>query len=221
MKKIILLSLSLLLLSSCSSKKKPVKEEITQKEPTKEEPKKEIINTIQTLSPSEMELKRYLKLYLSQLKSLDADSIISMTYPKLFRATSKYLYKGSIFTMANSSNVNIISFDTSISKIGKIQSFSNGNFTNIAYTSVILIQFLNPDLYNTEISLNALHSTLAKKYGQNNIYVDKEQRTIRITKHEKLLAIQERPYNWKFLGDNPAYRKLYPQFLPYDILNQI
>ena len=83
------------------------------------------------------------------------------------------------------------------------------------------IQFLNPDLYNTQLSLNTLHSVLARKYGSDNIYVDKEQRTIKITKEEKMLAIKEKPYGWKFVGDNPAYRKLYPNFLPQDILNQI
>jgi hypothetical protein len=123
--------------------------------------------------------------------------------------------------MANSSNLKITSFNTKISKIGKIAPFSDGTFTNIAYISLIKVQFINPTLYNTELSLNTLHSILAKKYGQKNIYVDKKRREIHIKKQEKMLAIKEKGGEWKFLGDNPAYRNLYPYFLPQDILDRI
>ena len=212
----LLLILSMFLMSACTSSKSPKEEKIPEKEPTKEE------NTsVRVLNPKQIELKNSLKLYLSQLESLNTENIIAMTYPKLFTVTSKYLYRGSLYTMANSSHINITSFNTNISKIGKIQPFSDGSFTNIAYKSIINLEFVNPNLYNTELSLNTLHSILAKKYGQNNIYVDKERRTIKITKNEKMLAIKENRNRWKFLGDNPAYRDLYPHFLPNDILDKI
>jgi hypothetical protein len=206
-------------MTACTSTKNPQKEQeekVPPKEPTKEES-----TSATLLNKEQIELKNSLELYLGQLKSLNTENIVAMTYPKLFTVTSEYLYRGSLYTMANSSNLNITSFNTNISKIGKVQPFSNGSFSDIAYTSIIKIQFINPELYNTELSLNTLHSVLAKKYGQKNIYVDKKKRAIHITKHEKMLAIKERGIDWKFLGDNPAYRELYPHFLPNDILDRI
>lgn len=211
-------------MSACSSSKNP-KEEIVKEEIPKEETPKEgsvnQTNNTEQQNLKQVELKRNIDFYLTQLEELNSDNIVAMTYPKLFTVTSQYLFKGSIYTMVNSSNLAISSFKTNISKIGNIQSFSNGNFSQIAYTSNIKIQFINPSLYNTQLSLNTLHSILAKKYGQKNIYVDKEQRSIHINKSEKLLAIKEKGSSWKFLGDNPTYRNLYPHFLPQDILNQI
>jgi hypothetical protein len=210
-------------MTACTSTKNPpeVQEEKVPPKVLPIEPTKEESTSATLLNKEQIELKNSLELYLGQLKSLNTENIVAMTYPKLFTATSEYLYRGSLYTMINSSNLNITSFNTDISKIGKVQSFSNGSFSNIAYTSIIKIQFINPELYTTELSLNTLHSILAKKYGQKNIYVDKEKRSIHITKYEKMLAIKERGIDWKFLGDNPAYRELYPHFLPNDILDRI
>jgi len=212
----VLFTLTLFLFTACSSNKN-----IQEESPKEEEIVKEETPQVLPNHPPKTEIRTSLERYLSQLKSLNTENIIAMTYPKLFTVTSQYLFRGSLYTMANSSNLKITSFDTRISKIGKTQPFSDGNFTNISYISLIKVQFINPTLYNTDLSLNTLHSILAKKYGQNNIYVDKKRREIHIKKQEKMLAIKEKGGEWKFLGDNPAYRDLYPLFLPQDILDRI
>ncbi len=51
-----------------------------------------------------------------------------------------------------------------------------------------------------------------KVMEKENILVDKDSRTIRIKRREKLLAIKDKDSDsWKFLGDNSEYRKLYPE----------
>jgi len=197
----------------------------------KEEPKKEIKETnitvseedkfLLTLDKKQKELYNNLTIYLSQLKALNTEEIVNMTYPKFFSVFSESLFRAQVSTMVNSSQINIQSFDTNITDIGKVDSFSNGYFSTVAYKSVVTVYFQNPELYNTESSLNTLYSILVRKYGIDNIYVDVKNRLITIKKDVKMLAIKENSDDWKFIGDNKEYREFYPNFLPYDILDKI
>jgi len=215
--KYLILVISLFLLGACFSKKIP-------KAPL---PKKEIKVMSQeekflaTLDKKQKDLYKDLKYYLSQVRILNTENIVQMTYPKLFLAFSEDTFRAQIFTMRNSSKIAIQSFETNISKIEKVQDFSNGSFSQIDYSSKIILEFISPDLYNTKSSIGTLYSILARKYGIENIYVDMDKRLVTIKKEVKLLAIKEKPNTWKFLVDNPAYRTYYPSILPYDILNQI
>jgi len=216
---IILLSI-LLFFAGCFSDKTPPKQEQT----TEEVPKKDIPEPTITTEDSEKstELYKAFERYLNQLKSLNADNIISMTYPKFFTVFSKKVYKNQILTMTNSSNIDIIDFTAKITKVDKVNTFSEGKFAKVGYTSTIKLYLKNNRLYDTELSLNTLYSILARKYGRKNIHVDIQTRVVTIIKNEKLLAIKENSHGWKFVGDNPTYRELYyPRFLPYDILNTI
>jgi len=208
---------TILFFTGCSKDKTPKKEEVA---PIKKVPKKEIYPI--KLNEKQKEVYKALQLYLNQLKSLDADGIIAMTYPKFFTVFSKNIYRNQILTMANSSNIDIVDFSAKITKIGKVKEFSNGKFTQVGYTSTIKVYLKNSRLYNTELSINTLYSILVRKYGRKSIHVDTKARVVTITKNEKLLAIKENSNDWKFIGDNPTYRELYyPNFLPYEILNQI
>ena len=218
----VLLPLTLILLTACISDKEPKKEvpkEEPKAEPKKEVPKKETSSL--NLNKRQKVLYKALNLYIQQLKSLNEDNIISMTYPKFFLAFDKNTYKSYIYTMANSSNIQIQSFDANVTDIKEIQSYSEGDFAQVSYKSVIKILFTNPNLYNTKLSLNTLYSILARKYDKKNIFVDVNTRIITIRKKEKILAIKEKNSSWKFVGDNPTYRELYPNFLPKSILDLI
>ena len=145
-----------------------------------------------------------------------------MTYPKFFTVFSKRVYRNQILTMTNSSNIEILDFSAKITKVDKVNTFSEGKFAKAGYTSTVKVHLKNNRLYDTKLSLNTLYSILARKYGQKNIHVDIQTRVVTIIKNEKLLAIKENSNDWKFVGDNPTYRELYyPSFLPYDILNKI
>jgi hypothetical protein len=213
---------SFFILLSCSSEKTPKKE-------PKEEPKKEIKAVVLSeeekfllkLDKKQKDVYQNLTSYLSQLKSLNADKIVEMTYPKFFSIFSEHTFRGQIFTMANSSQIEIKSFNSKILNIEKVKPFSNGEFTQVSYRSKVIVYLKNPELYSTERSLNTLYSILVRKYGKKSIYVDVKERLITITKEIKMLAIKETPNSWKFIGDNPEYRVFYPSFLPYDILNNI
>jgi len=217
---IVILSI-LLLFAGCFSDKTPPKQEQT----TEEVPKKDIPEpTPATIVDNEKktELYKALELYINQLESLSADNIISMTYPKFFTVFSKNVYRNQILTMTNSSNIDIVDFSAKITKVDNVNSFSEGKFAKVGYTSTIKLYLKNNRLYDSKLSLNTLYSILARKYGQKNIHVDIQTRVVTIIKNEKLLAIKENSNGWKFVGDNPTYRELYyPRFLPYDILNQI
>ena len=71
------------------------------------------------------------------------------------------------------------------------------------------------------MSVRVLNDVLSSKYGKENITVEPKNRTIIIGKEEKLLAIKENEKEWKFIGDNQEYRRLYPRILPLDILSKI
>jgi hypothetical protein len=197
-----------------------LKEKTPVKEPTKEVPKKEVYPM--ELDEEQKKLYKALELYLQQLKSLNANNIISMTYPKFFIVFSKSLYKNQILTMTKSSNIEIQDFSAKITKIDKIKKFSEGEFAQVGYTSTVKVHLKNGRLYDTELSINTLFSILVRKYGRENIHVDTKTRVVTIKKQEKMLGIKENHTNWKFIGDNQTYReRYYPSFLPYDILDKI
>ena len=172
------------------------------------------------INSEEEELKYALENYFDQLKSLNADNIISMTYPKLFIPINKDLFREYINTMLNSQELSIVDFQTSVIDINPVSCLSNISFAQIRYTSDITINFVNPELYSDDTKMRFLADVMSRKYGYDNIKIDTESRTISIKKEEKLLAIKEDGM-WTFMGDNPEYRRLYPKILPLEILNSI
>ncbi len=179
------------------------------------------IDNIIVYTDEQLELKEELERYLEQLKSLNIEGIIDMTYPKLFIPINKNMFKRYLNTVISSKDITIESFDVNITDIGEIQSFSNGKFATVEYRSIIKLAFINPNLYSDELSMRVLNDTLTDKYGSDNIKIDAKNREIVIKRDEKLLAIKEQDSDWKFIGDNREYRRLYPQIIPLDILSQI
>ncbi len=218
-----MLTVALLFFTACIGDKKPKiepkKDVPTESNTTLVEPLYD--NSLGTLTIEQIHLKNALENYLAQLKSLNADNIISMTYPKLFIPINQDMFRDYLNTMLISSDVQVNSFDATITKIGTVKPFSEGTFSQVNYNSTINISFINPELYNTQRKLLILDKILSNKYGRENIRVDSIGRTITIKKEEKLLAIKDGSGEWKFLGDNPEYRRLYPRILPIDILNNI
>jgi DNA-binding protein Fis len=215
----LIITLTLLLFTACIGDKKP------KKEVTEELNTTNVVTTvdtnIETLTLKQTQLKSALDNYFAQLNSLNADNIISMTYPRLFIPIKQDMFRDYLNTMLISSDVKVNSFDSTIVEIGTIKPFSEGEFAQINYNSTININFINPELYNTQRKLLILDKILSNKYGRENIRVDSIGRTITIKKEEKLLAIKDTSQEWKFLGDNEEYRRLYPRILPIDILNSI
>lgn len=221
MKKI-LLTVSLLLFTACIGDKEPKKETAISNElNTTTEVSPSYDGSLGTLTLEQIQLKASADNYFLQLQSLNADNIISMTYPRLFIPINKDMFRDYLNTMLISSDVQVNSFDSIITSIGTVMPFSEGTFSQIDYNSTINISFINPELYNTQRKLLILDKILANKYGRENIKVDSIGRNITIKKEEKLLAIKDTSQVWRFLGDNPEYRRLYPRILPIDILNSI
>jgi hypothetical protein len=131
------------------------------------------------------------------------------------------MFKRYIDTLLTSEHITVDSFNTEITDIGEVLSYSGGNFAFVNYKSSIKLSFINPDLYNDELSIRVLNDVLKSKYGEENIQVDPQSRSITINKDEKLLCIKEKDLEWKFIGDNKEYRRLYPEILPPEILSQI
>jgi hypothetical protein len=213
----LILTLTLLLFTACIGDKKPKKEtteELNETVPI-------VDSVLGTLTLEQIQLKSALDNYLAQLKSLNAENIISMTYPRLFIPINQDMFRDYLNTMLISPDIQVNSFNATITKIGTIKPFSEGQFAHINYNSTITINFVNPELYDTQRKLLILDKILAIKYGRENIRVDSVGRSITIKKEEKLLAIKDASQMWKFLGDNTEYRRLYPRILPIDLLNRV
>jgi len=216
----LILTLSLLFFTACIGDKEP-KIEIPQEVNTTIELNTNHDDSLGTLTLEQIQLKNSLDNYLAQLKSLNAENIISMTYPKLFIPINQDMFRDYLNTMLTSSDLQVNTFDSIITKIGTIKPFSEGTFSQVSYNSTINISFINPELYNTQRKLLILDKILSNKYGHENIIVDSIGRSITIKREEKLIAIKDSSQEWKFLGDNAEYRRLYPKILPIDILNNI
>ncbi|CAA6809505.1 MAG: Unknown protein [uncultured Sulfurovum sp.] len=214
--KYLVLTFSLIAFSACNSTKSPSKEE------TKENNKTEIVSVLGELSKKQKTVKKELDDYLHKLTTFDTDSIVDKTYPKLFYVIDLDLYRQYIASMMNSTDIEMTSYETNVTKLSPVTTFSNGTeFTQAQYTTRVNIRFLNGTLYDTEEKMNFLYDVLIHKYGQKNIKINVKKRILSITKSEKLLIIKEKDTEWKFLGDNLDYRKLYPSFLPNEILTNL
>ena len=181
----------------------------------------EDVEPVQNNSVEQSELQNYIDTYFQQLQTLNTDGIVSMTYPKFFKPINENLFRQYINTILSSSQISVESFKTNLVYLGDVYPYEGGEFAQIIYQSDITLNFLNPDLYNDELSVRVLNNVLVNKYGQENIKINPTKRTINIKKEEKLLAIKERNEEWKFIGDNPTYRRYYPTVLPAGILSQI
>lgn len=172
-----------------------------------------------TLTKDQEIVKNELVSYLKQLKNFNTEAIVTKTYPKLFNVIDETHFKEYISIMSNSKDIMVDHYKTHITKIGKVITFSNDTkFAKVQYTSDTKIIFLNPNLYNTETSIDFLYDVLIHKYGKENIEIDVKKRSLRIKKEEKMLVIKEQEKDWKFIGDNTEYRGLYPTILPKEII---
>ena len=222
--KYILFTFTLISLVACNSTKEPkkveeVKEEIKETNTTVNITTTLPTSTLGALSLKQVHVKQALDLYLNDLATFNTDSIVDKTYPKLFQVIDLDLFRQYIASMMNSTDIAMTSYESNITELSKVTTFSNETeFAQAKYTSTVNMQFLNDALYNNEEKINFLYDALIHKYGKENIHIDVEARTLRIKKSEKLLIIKEKDSEWKFLGDNTKYRQLYPSFLPYEIL---
>ena len=214
--KYLLLTLTFISFIACNSTKEPKKEEVKENNTTTIESSLGILTSKQKIVKTELDA------YLKDLSTFNTDSIVDKTYPKLFHVIDLDLFRQYIASMMNSTDIEMQSYETNITKLSKVTSFSNGTeFAQAQYTSKIQIHFLNTNIYNTEEKINFLYDALIHKYGEDNIHINTQERILKIKKEEKLLIIKEKDTEWKFLGDNPEYRQLYPSFLPHEILKII
>jgi len=206
-------TIGILFFNACVSEKKPKK--IVEKTVIKSN----IKSPLDALTLKQLAVKNTFDLYLSQLKSFNTEAIIEMTYPKLFTVINGDIFKQYISAMINSVDIKVVSYDTNITKINSVTTVDDLiDFTKINYSSDVKILFLNQNLYNTEQGINFLYDVLIHKYGKENIEINIKDRTLSIKKEEHMLAIKEKDSDWKFLGDNKEYRKLYTSILPYEVL---
>ena len=167
-------------------------------------------------------LEQALERYLEALQSFDTDAIVNMTYPRLFTVINPERFRQYISTMINSNDIQITSYTTTTPEVSAIRRFSNGTeFAQINYDSTIALQFLNPNLYASREQMNYLYDVEINKFGKENVFIDVDNRILKITKPEKLLAIKEQGREWKFIGDDARYRKYFPNFMPPEILQNL
>ena len=215
--KYLLLTLALILITACNSTKEPKekkekKEVITKKKITK-------VSTLGVLNEKQKIVKQELDIYLEALSTFNTDAIVDMTYPKLFWVIDPDLFRQYIASMMNSTELQIVSYDTNITRLSQVTSFTNDTeFAQVNYQTTIKIHFLKSHLYATDEQINFLYDSLIHKYGTENIYINKEDRIIQVKELKKLLIIKEKDTEWKFVGDDHKYRKQYPNFLPPEIL---
>jgi hypothetical protein len=205
------------------------------KEPKKEEPKETTTTDINisitppsptpptsvlgALSLKQVLVKQALDLYLNDLATFNTDVIVDKTYPKLFQVIDLDLFRQYIASMMNSTDIEVQSYESNITKLSKVTTFSNETeFAEVEYISTINMHLINEELYNNEEKINFLYDALIHKYSKENIHIDVKKRTLLIKKAERLLIIKEKDTEWKFLGDNSKYRQLYPSFLPQEII---
>ena len=211
-----------ILLVACNSTKEPKKEEIKETNVTTiiEAVPVSIpipISTLGELSPKQKVVKEVLDSYLQDLSTFNTDSIVDKTYPKLFNFIDLDLFRQYIASMMNSTDIEMQSYETNITKLSKVNTFSNNTeLAQAEYISTIQLHFLNENLYDTEEKINFLYDALIHKYNTENIYINKTKRILRIKKLERLLIIKDKDSEWKFLGAGSKYRKVYPNFLPLD-----
>lgn len=195
---------------------------VGEKELKKDAPKDSISYAyLGTLTKDQEIVKNELISYLNNLKIFNTKAIISKTYPNLFNVIDATHFEQYISIMSNSKDIMVDNYDTKITKIGPVVTFSNGTkFAQVQYHSDTKLVFLNPNLYSTETSINFLYDVLIHKYGKKNVEINVKERSLRVQKEEKLLLIKETD-GWKFIGDNKEYRQIYPSILPLEILTQL
>ena len=193
---------------------------------TKEIKKEEINSTIERREPILIEKKtlfeKELESYFNALHTFNNYKIVDMTYPRLFSVINLDRFQQYMDSMLNSKDIQMISYLTNAPQISPIRRFSNGTeFTQISYNSTITLQFINPNLYGSREQMNYLYDVFIHKFGVENVSIDINNRTLKVTKPEKLLAIKEQNTQWKFIGDDARYRKYFPSFMPPEILQNI
>jgi len=212
----LILIFSLFIFSACSSNKPKIEDNnIT----TKREVETQVENR---LDVRQRIVEKELNIYLQALNNFDIDAIVDMTYPKLFTVIDGEIFKRYLTTMMNSKDILLKKYKTTTLKLGKVTKFSNGTqFAQVTYRAEAKIILLNKKLYRTEKSMNFLYDVFIHKYGRENVSIDLKSRTLTIIENKKLVVLKVGDEKWKFLEDNPEYRRYFPHILPNEVLKYL
>ena len=172
--------------------------------------------------PSHSEVEHELLTYLNELEAFNTDAIVRKTYPPLFTVINETHFREYIAAMMHSKDIMVEKYETEVTHVGEVKGFSNGTqFAQVGYRSHAKIIFLNANLYSNTPSINFLYDVLIHKYGKENIQMDVANRSLEITRNEKMVMIKEANQPWMFIGDTKEYRRYYPRILPPEVLNYL
>ena len=201
MKKVILLSLSMLAFSSCTAT-----------------PNSGEISAITEKTTEMSSLKNALNAYSDATINNDVTTLLSFVYPKVFTLISKERMQRTLTNVyASKKAPNITDIDHQ--KISPIKPYDAGLYSII--DSKMTMELKSPILDNNKLEV-LLYDRLKSQMGTSaEIIHDKRNHIFTIKKKSQIIGIKEGSEGWKFVGYEQAKKYASKKVIPQSIMKNL
>jgi hypothetical protein len=160
---------------------------------------------------SDPALERRLAEYMKINEDLDFEKLMDYIYPKLFDFATREEMVEALEDFFKSDEIKVKLEALSIDKVHPVFKEGDGRYAKVDYSMTVLMDLSGITEGDTEQN-DLIVKSMAKKYGDENVGIDKETGMIRVHMANPMVAVKdEYAKDWSFVAfkDDPMINKLF------------
>jgi hypothetical protein len=153
--------------------------------------------TAETTASLEQRLSEYMEVN----DKMDVEKILDYVYPKLFDIAPRAQLAQAMRDGFNNEEVKVEMDSVKVVKVHPVFEEGNGSYAKVDYSMVMIMSFAKESTEgNSDETNEAIRATMAEKFGDENVSLDKTTGDIRIRKTSPMVAAKdEHSKEWTFV----------------------
>jgi hypothetical protein len=166
-------------------------------------------------------IKQVVDKFIELTESGDYVKALDYTYPGLFKIAPKELIAEQLeATLGDESEMKITMEDFKLSEIGDITKGDSASFTVIPYSYKMTMAYKSEDVTNEVLEFTA--GILQGQFGEENVTIDEENKSLVIINNSRMLAIKDHDAEeWSMLELKSDQMAMMELILPAEVYEAI
>ncbi|HEV7779762.1 MAG TPA: hypothetical protein VGO58_00770 [Chitinophagaceae bacterium] len=147
-------------------------------------------------------LEQRLSYFMKANDNMDIEKVLDYTYPKLFEIVPRAQLLQFMKDGFNNKEVKVEMDSLTVDKVYPVFEEGKGNYAKVIYSMVMIMTFTKDSAQgNSDETNEMIRATMAEKYGENNVNLDKATGVLRIRQTSPMIAAKdEHSKEWTFVN---------------------